>query len=87
MQCICENLMIVNDGKYANFGEGELVSGKTKSLGISPVYEIWESYCCQSCGGFHYKIRLTEGSEDTLLPREFICPERRLIRMENSSVC
>lgn len=45
MQCVCENPMIVNAGKDANFNERELVSVKTKSLGILPVYEVWEVNC------------------------------------------
>ena len=86
MQCACEGLMSINGGKDMNLCEGEFVGVKTKSLGISPVYEVWERYCCKSCGRFHYKIRLTETSEDTTLPLEFICPEQRLTRLENSSI-
>ena len=82
MQCsLCAEPLVVDGDESAPYCEGEFVSVKTKSLEILPVYEVWERYCCQSCGKFHYKIRLAETSEDIPLPLEFICPEQRLTRL------
>ncbi len=78
---------LLSGGKDTDLGEGELVDVKTKSLKILPVYEIWEIYCCQSCGSFHYKIRLIEANGNMPLPLEFVCPEERPARLEQSSSC
>lgn len=88
MHCsICMGQMLVNFGKDALFAEGDVVTVESKLLEIVPAFEVWERYICLSCKNVHYKIKLLETASGVSMPQEIICPERRLTRLENSSVC